>query len=614
MKQTGWKQFTLGILGTMLCRAGIYGCYPLIPSYFAAVYLEESGRNFLYVGMLAGLVAFLPVTAAAKYGMAILFTAVVIRLSEWVDKRCYTVVAALAAAGGTLTLSVFGGIFDMRNPISIPTALLEALFIFGFVILTAKAVHMFLEEKAQMEQTEHSLEGYQGQRLLNYAKSFEGLSRTFLSISKNTRHPPEEAEKMQEEITGKICSCCDVCAICWEPSNHTMYRIFGKLFQGLIRDGTADEETREELKNHCQYADHVAAEALNVFERIQTNRAWYNRLLENREVIAQQLDAMAFIMQDCATESRLIDREEKGRLSEIGYRAKECGIIIEDIHIYKKSDSHKQIQLKTRSRWGNCIAARQLTKVVSGVMDIPMQPHREDRTFIGKETTELIYEENPFFHMISGVAKQTKDGALASGDNFSILEKEDGEMVLSLSDGMGSGIEADRESSLVVELLEKFIEAGFSKETAIKMLNSAMVLRGTDESYSTVDMISVDLYTGMADFYKIGAAATFLKHKNGEVEILLSTSLPVGVCCELEIWRASRELSNGDFLVMVTDGVIEYLDENEPEERVAEFIGEIRTNHPGILAKKLLERIMEETGGVAADDMMILAAAFWKKT
>lgn len=613
MKKAGWKQFLLGIVGAFLCRVGIAGCFPFIPSYFAAVYLEESGRNILLIGVLAGIVAFLPMTAIAKYGMSILFILVVIRLSEWVDKRCYTVVSALSAAGGTLALSVFGGIFDMKNQISIWEAVIEALFIFGFVILAARAVHMFLEEKNTVVYPEHARESYQEQKLKNYAKSFEGLSDTFLSMKKTSRFQPEEVGRMREEVTGRICSGCDTCAICWEPSNHTMYRIFSKLFQGLLNEGAADEETAKELKDHCMYAEHIAAEAVNVFERAQVNRAWYNRLLENREVIAQQLDAMAFIMQDCVNENRLLDREEKRRLAEIKYRAKEGGIVVEEIHLYEKNDGHRQLHLKVRSRWGNCIAVKQLTRAVNIVMELSMYPHREDRIFIGKDTTELVYEEEPPFHTVSGVAKLIKDGCMVSGDSFSILEKENGECVLSLSDGMGFGMEASKESELVVDLLERFVEAGFARETAIKMLNSSMVLRGADESYSTVDMASVNLYTGEAEFLKIGAAPTFLRHKNGEVEWLLSDSLPVGVCCEQEIWKDVRELSDGDFLVMVTDGVLEYLNTERPEERMAEIIAGIKTNHPGLLSKKILDFVTEETGGLVEDDMTVLAAAFWKK-
>ena len=48
-----------------------------------------------------------------------------------------------------------------------------------------------------------------------------------------------------------------------------------------------------------------------MFEKASLNRAWYNRLLENRQTIAEQLDAMAYIMKDCAKEEKLLDTQEK---------------------------------------------------------------------------------------------------------------------------------------------------------------------------------------------------------------------------------------------------------------------------------------------------------------
>ena len=216
------------------------------------------------------------------------------------------------------------------------------------------------------------------------------------------------------------------------------------------------------------------------------------------------------------------------------------------------------------------------------------------------------------FHAVHGVARLTKDGAAVSGDNFSFLEKEDGELVLSLSDGMGFGERACKESEMVVDLLERFVEAGFTKDTAIKMLNSAMVIHGEDDQYSTVDISSIDLYTGEVSFYKIGASATFIRHKNGNVECLLSTSLPVGVRFEIEIEQAKKQLADGDFLVMITDGVLEYLQTEQPEETLEEIISEIKTNHPGLMAKKILDQVMIYTGGEVRDDMTVLAAAIWE--
>ena len=75
MKGTGWKQLALSIAGALLCRISIMGCYPFVSAFYAAVYLEEQGRWLLSVGMLAGMIAFLPITVIAKYAMALLIIA-----------------------------------------------------------------------------------------------------------------------------------------------------------------------------------------------------------------------------------------------------------------------------------------------------------------------------------------------------------------------------------------------------------------------------------------------------------------------------------------------------------------------------------------------------------
>ena len=61
---------------------------------------------------------------------------------------------------------------------------------------------------------------------------------------------------------------------------------------------------------------------------------------------------------------------------------------------------------------------------------------------------------------VQGIARVKKDGAKISGDNFSFLELERGEFLLGLSDGMGSGSMACKESEMVLDLVERFLEAG----------------------------------------------------------------------------------------------------------------------------------------------------------
>ena len=151
MKRLKTKQIVTYLLGMLLCRVSFAGCYPIIPAYFAAVYLQDQGRAaftfFLYLGMML----FLPLTQTAKYAMAVLFTFVVIRMSEWVNKRCTVTVAAGAAGVATAVLSVFGGVFNWMNERSPVSGILEGIFIFGLTMVLHRFFYFFFQKKEEKQ-------------------------------------------------------------------------------------------------------------------------------------------------------------------------------------------------------------------------------------------------------------------------------------------------------------------------------------------------------------------------------------------------------------------------------------------------------------------------------
>ena len=199
-----------------------------------------------------------------------------------------------------------------------------------------------------------------------------------------------------------------------------------------------------------------------------------------------------------------------------------------------------------------------------------------------------------------------------SGDNFSLFTLENGHYHICLSDGMGSGPDAFRESDMVVELMEKFLEAGFPAETAIRMMNSAMVLQGDKDTFSTLDLSEVDLYSGDLSITKVGAAPTFIK-RGEKVECLSAPSLPAGSRILEPAQPLHTTLGKGDFLVMVTDGVLEYLHVKEPEEKMCEIIASIRTDNATAMATTILNRVLLFAGNHAMDDMTVLALGMWEK-
>ena len=615
MKKSRIRQIVILAGAFAVCRAQIMGCYPLVPAYFTAAVLEDVNAVWLTAVMYLGMLSFMPLTAMVKYAVALVVITGAVKLVQWANEGCPSFLGGILSAVVTMILSFCGGLLEWRDQPEYAAVILEGILIFGTVILLNRMIHMFMEIRpAEKQEKEERKNTEREEKLAGYAESFEGLSRVFSDMSRRKADfTAEELGNIQNELTGKICMDCESCAVCWERDATPLYGMISNMIASIIKTGAFEEESERQLSLYCRKSKDMVEEAVRVFEKANLNRAWYNRLLENRQTIAEQLDAMAYIMKDCAKEETSLDGSEKRRLAELRYLAKEAGIVTENLHIWENANGHREMEVRMRSRMGGCIPVRTFLAASGHAFGWDFRTTAENKSFISKEASDYLFYEDVRFRSVQGIARIKKDGAQISGDNFSFQEFERGNLLLGLSDGMGSGSAACKESEMVLDLVEKFLDAGFSVDTAIKMMNSAMIMKGENDLYSTMDLCMVDLYSGDADFYKIGAAASFRK-RGGEVELFQADSLPVGTGVNPEVVHEKTRLKNGDFIVMVTDGVLEYLHVPKPEETMQEIIESIRTCHPGVMAKKILERVLLFTGGKALDDMTVLAACIWEKT
>ena len=144
------------------------------------------------------------------------------------------------------------------------------------------------------------------------------------------------------------------------------------------------------------------------------------------------------------------------------------------------------------------------------------------------------------------------------------------------------------------------------------MVNSVLNLKNRNGRFSTVDISMVDLYSGMCHFLKAGAATTFIKRDHW-VEAISSTSLALGLVQQADFESASKKLYEGDFLIMVTDGVLDALPPEEPEELMKEIILQTHANAAQELGRGILERVLTYSEYRATDDMTVLTAGLWRK-
>lgn len=150
-------------------------------------------------------------------------------------------------------------------------------------------------------------------------------------------------------------------------------------------------------------------------------------------------------------------------------------------------------------------------------------------------------------------SQEPKRGQAVCGDSLIHFEKN-GKYYVILCDGMGSGEGALSQSRLTAGMFSEFLRAGFCKEVTVNLINSTLALNADKESFSTVDLLEIDLRTGVAEFLKIGSAQSFLK-VNREIEEISSKALPVGILENIQVETQARMLKNNDAVLMVSDGI-----------------------------------------------------------
>lgn len=273
-------------------------------------------------------------------------------------------------------------------------------------------------------------------------------------------------------------------------------------------------------------------------------------------------------------------------------------------NLYYLEDAHYSIGVKMSSEAQGGHGTQEVADMLSVLLDKRLLPAVTSPAWVDKEERIYVFLEEPRFLVVPGYAKAVKENESVSGDNYALIDTVGGELCALLADGMGSGETAGRDSERVLELMEKLLDAGADQDAAIRLLNNDLAV-SPGQNMSTLDMCTLDLYSGMCRFRKAGAATTFLK-SNAYVEQIQITSLPLGIFQERDNQLITREIIENDYIIMVTDGVIDALEESGYEEVLQRYIEDMPNVSPGEMAQRILQFALHISGGRVADDMTVL--------
>ena len=263
-------------------------------------------------------------------------------------------------------------------------------------------------------------------------------------------------------------------------------------------------------------------------------------------------------------------------------------------------DSRGLLHLEAEGPGCAALARPERLSELSALLGVPLRLERR-----GEGSLSLIQQE-PLM-AVAGVAAQRKGGETVSGDAGTYFKRPDGMLYVLLCDGMGSGPEANRESTLAVRLLEQFLQAGVPARQALSTLASALALRGEDAGgFTTVDLLQIDLFTGDGELYKLGAAPTYVK-RSGAVQRLSGSALPAGLSAGEEPVsdRFPLRLSPGDTVLMVSDGICGTGDDRWLREKLEAF--------DGASPKDLARELITQSPQGATDDRTALVIRVEKR-
>lgn len=339
---------------------------------------------------------------------------------------------------------------------------------------------------------------------------------------------------------------------------------------------------------------------------------WQKRLEENKDLMAEHLSEMAQIMANVAEESRKLIPMGERRYHQIMRALKEVDIQVRDIYMLENEDNMVELALGLQGIKNSSMSAEEIGDLLSVVLSMRLTSVADNPYFVSKEWKSFYYVEEAAYHVLTGVAKAVKETEKISGDNYSFFEGKTGKLSVILSDGMGSGEKASNDSAMIVELMEKFMEAGFHVETAIQMINSSLIAGTEENNMSTLDLCRIDLYKGICEFVKIGSASSYLK-RDHLVEPISAGNLPLGIFHKPDMEITSRSLLDNDYIIMVTDGVLDALSQGMGEEMLPELLSGLQLENPGEMANAVLNFAIHQCRGHIRDDMTVLVVGIWEK-
>lgn len=578
-----------------------YGLRNIVGSALIVLLAMVGGAGYgtivgVAVGLVIGLVEGQPTLAIATFAAAGLIAGSFQKLGRLAVVFGYLL-------GNTMVLLAFGQAIDSTSwLIEVAAASLIVLFI---PVVYLKKIQQRITVIPDRFLAEQQLTGLNN-KLEQVAGIFADLAASFgeLSVQSKSSIKDHELQALLAQVGENVCKDCGKRATCWDDE---FYHSYEALVQtaALAEMGELSERVLPKpLRDVCIHKKSLIAEICKANEENKTYFYWHNKLADTRQMVTEQMKAISSIIETLRGEIRRAPQSDNRLAERLIEQAALLNCQVNSVEVTEQNEC-RSIHICKEKCSGNDECRHTLLPLAASLTGEALCLSAECGYSNKQLPCQITLKTVQRLKLDVGCASLAKNPREVSGDNHAILELPQGKTALILSDGMGTGREANIESAMAVRYLERLLEAGFTVDVAVKTANALLLVKNPGEIFSTIDIAVFDSYTGEIDFLKVGAAPSYVKRVR-EVATIQCSSVPIGMIEPMEIQPMTVQLAAGDVFVLISDGIEDSAFPNR-EDWVANYLRRISTIDPQEVATKLLAEARKRSGSKQNDDMTVVA-------
>lgn len=383
---------------------------------------------------------------------------------------------------------------------------------------------------------------------------------------------PHTRARELEQLKESVCDGCERFDACWVRAAQSSRASFVRVHAALM---AGEEDAAAQLPRGCVRRSDAQAALDAAAEQLRQSEAPRRDELR-RDAIHAGVEAA---MLNCGAVRRELSRM---RVDRSATRAVQRALMREGmgdaLACVTAEDARAYIQLGGDRSENAPESARRALMRATGM----------DYDYLGCEGDVLRLRQRSRL-CVKGAVRRCAQGAGACGDSALLTRMDDGRWLAAISDGMGRGERAARESSAAIAAISRLLGEGVQPQRAVDIANALLQMSGGDEMYATLDMALIDPESGRADIYKLGSPPSMLVSRQ-RTRMISASAPPCGILDSVCAAHRSVRLRPGDRLLLMSDGACDFSDASQSR-MVRGLAVALAGREPGDAAESLIARM-----------------------